>query len=205
MVNTERKDWTGIVLAAGLSSRAGVFKQLFGVRGKALVEHAVDSLAAHCSRVVVVTGHRRKEVEARLAGRPEVQCVFNPEYEGDMFLSVQAGVAAVGPASPGTFLLPVDCPFVKPATLDALVAAFEAAGGERPCVPEYQGRGGHPVLLSPGTREAVLAARVPGTLRGVVAEQGALRVNVEDAMVVADGDTEIEVTIVKEFLDESCE
>ena len=62
--------------------------------------------------VVVVTGHRGDEVAAAaeaLGARP----VPNPRFDDGMYTSVQAGAAAVGEGR-RFFLLPVDCPLVRP-------------------------------------------------------------------------------------------
>jgi molybdenum cofactor cytidylyltransferase len=49
---------TGIVLAAGTSSRFGRTKQLLELDGKPLVQHAVDAAAAGgLDEIVVVLGH----------------------------------------------------------------------------------------------------------------------------------------------------
>ena len=189
MSKNGRQHWTGIVLAAGGSRRAGAFKAAVEIGGSPLLRHAVDGLGARCDRVVVVTGHRRSLIEDLLADVPDVETVFNPEFAGDMFFSVRTGAAAVDPDAAGFFLLPVDCPFVDPGVLDALIAAFDEAGGTRPCVPVHAHRGGHPVLLPPAARGTILSTAPPATLRHVLGEFGPVRVPVDDPAVLTDADT----------------
>ena len=189
MVDEERQHWTGIVLAAGGSRRAGAFKAAVEIGGAPLLRHAARGLSARCDRVVVVTGHRRALVEDLVADLPGVETVFNPEFAGDMFFSVRTGVAAVDPRSAGFFILPVDCPFVDPDVLDSLIDAFTEAGGTHPCVPIHGRRGGHPILLPPAARGVVLATAPPATLRHVLGEFGPIRVPVDDPAVLTDADT----------------
>ena len=54
---------TGIVLAAGRSSRMGRTKQQLPFRGKTILECVVDSaLASSLQRVIVVLGHQADEL-----------------------------------------------------------------------------------------------------------------------------------------------
>lgn len=179
----------GVVLAAGRSRRAGAFKPALAVRGRTLVVHAAGSLLAHCRRVVVVTGHEAAQVNALVAGLAQVDTAPNPDPDGDMFSSARVGLAAVAADAAGVFVLPVDCPFVEPAVLDAMVAAFAAAGGGRAVVPTHGGRGGHPVLLPPAVRALAAAATAGATLRDLVAACDPIRLPVDSAAVLTDLDT----------------
>jgi len=179
----------GIVLAAGQSSRAGVFKPAHEHDGQPLLVHAVDSLAPWCERVVVVAGCRHREVTAILAQRPWARLALNPAWEDGMFSSVQAGLTVVSRRLRGLFVLPVDCPFLSQSTATALIDAFWAHDARQVMVPEYQGRGGHPVLLPESLRETI--ARAPGTttLRDVIHAAEPVRVAVDDPSVLLDLDT----------------
>jgi molybdenum cofactor cytidylyltransferase len=179
----------GVVLAAGYSRRAGVFKPAFVHGGKALLLHAIDGLEPWCTSLVVVAGERRDDVAALAATRPGTVTVANPRPEDGMFSSVRAGAAALGEGLDGFFVLPVDCPLVRTATYAALVAAFVAHAGTQAVVPGYDGSGGHPVLLPASARDFVLAAPSTMTLRDILRDLHAGRVPVYDAAVLMDLDT----------------
>ncbi|HOX27133.1 MAG TPA: nucleotidyltransferase family protein [Candidatus Krumholzibacteria bacterium] len=179
----------GVVLAAGRSRRAGLFKPAFRVGGVPLVLRAVDCLLPWCSRVVVVAGHRRADVAELVAGRAGVEVVVNEDHDRGMFTSVQIGARAIAPGSEGFFVLPADCPLVGTAVAGELIDAFVRHGGRRAVVPEHGGRGGHPVLLPISARARVLAAPATATLREIVAAVGAVRHAVADAGVLMDLDT----------------
>jgi molybdenum cofactor cytidylyltransferase len=179
----------GVVLAAGHSRRAGVFKPAFVHDGKSLLLHAIDGLEPWCTSVVVVAGERRDDVAALAAERPGVVTVANPRPDDGMFSSVRVGAAALGEGLDGFFVLPADCPLVRAATYAALVAAFVARNRVEALVPEFGGRGGHPALLPVTARDVVLAAPLPMTLREVLRDLHAARVPVTDAAVLMDLDT----------------
>jgi molybdenum cofactor cytidylyltransferase len=179
-----------IVLAAGLSSRSPGFKPLIDVGGQTLLERAVGACRdADFGDVLVVTGHRGTEVAAAaetLSARP----VHNGQFARGMYSSVQAGVRALPPAVRRFFVLPVDCAFVRPETLGRLARAAEAADADV-VYPAFDGRRGHPPLLSVALVPAILADDAPGGLRGLLEREAprAVDVAVTDAGVLFDADT----------------
>lgn len=181
-------DLSAIILAAGWSSRMGDFKPLADLGGRTLLARATETFAAiGVDDVVVVTGHRGAEVAAAaeaLGARP----VPNPRFDDGMYTSVRAGAAAVSEGR-HFFLLPVDCPLVRPETAGRVARAAAAARAEV-ALPCFEGRTGHPPLLGPSLRTEILAADPPGGLRELLAARRAtpLRVDVGDPGVAHDAD-----------------
>ncbi len=184
---------SAIVLAAGRSSRMAELKPLAGLDGDTLLAHAVGTFTAiGVDDIVVVTGHRGGEVAeaaAALGARP----VANPRFDDGMFTSVQAGAAALGEGR-ASFVLPVDCPLVRPETAGRVARAAADAGAEV-AVPVFAGRAGHPPLLAAALTAEIPAAAPPGGLRGLLAGRGRepLRVVVRDPGVLHDADTPAEL------------
>ena len=187
----------GVVLAAGRSRRAGVFKPAIVHRGKSLLMHAVDGLAPWCERIVVVAGHRHAQVTSLITGRDDITMVVNPEPDDGMVSSVQVGVHAVDPSCEGLFVLPADCPLAGDAVPGELIAAFFDHGGTRVVVPEYEGRGGHPVLLPGSARPTILGSPCETTLRLVIASIGVVRHPVAQPAVLMDIDTREDVRALR--------
>lgn len=179
----------GIVLAAGRSQRADIFKPAYLHRGRPLLLHAADCLAPWCRRIVVVAGFRSELVAALIAGEPRLELACNAAFNDGMFSSVQAGARAIDPAGTGFFVLPADCPLIGTSLPGAMIRAFLDHGAGRAVVPEHAGRGGHPVLLPAAARSLILAARTPATLRDVVGCLDAVRLSVATAAVLMDLDT----------------
>jgi len=174
---------TGIVLAAGTSSRFGRTKQLFELEGKPLVQHAVDAAtAAGLDEVVVVLGHDAERVGASLLLPASGRTVFNPSYEAGQSTSLTAGLNAAGPESEAAVVLLADQPGITSQHLRALVDTFEAG---RPSIVRLRFRDGPgPALLSrevwgearrlagdTGAREIIAAH--PGWVKEIVVESDA--------------------------------
>ena len=113
-----------IILAAGRSSRMGdEHKLLADWRGKPLVAHVVDAVAAAgLPPPVVVLGARAEEVRAALGERPAVY-VMAADYAEGLSRSLRAGIAAVPPTWSAAIICLADMPRITPALLQALAAA----------------------------------------------------------------------------------
>ncbi len=188
----------GLVLAAGRSRRAGVFKPAHLHEGRPLLLHAIASLAPWCGRIVVVAGHRHREIAAMLADQPDLALVVNDDHDRGMFSSVRSGAAGLSPDVRGFFVLPADCPLVDPAVPDALLRAFADHAGVRAIIPEHHGRGGHPVLLPAAARQAIDDAPAMATLRDVIRTLEPVRLPGQHPSVLMDIDTRADVRALAE-------
>ena len=138
---------TGIVLAAGTSSRFGQTKQVLELEGKALVQHAIDAAAdAGLDEIIVVLGHDAERVGASLQLPARARTVLNPRYEDGQSTSLAAGLHAADSASEAAVVLLADQPGIAAGHIRALVDAFEA---RRPRIVRLRFRDGPgPALLS---------------------------------------------------------
>jgi len=183
-----------IILAAGLSSRMGMFKPLLPLDGTPLISHVISALqASGCiAPLIVVTGHRAAELAAAL---PQgVTQVENPHYAtGEMLSSLKAGIQKaqiLAPAAPGFLLAFADQPAVLSHTIQHLVTAFLDQLSSV-ALPVHAGKKGHPILLSSTLIPEILALAPDQTLRDVVHRhlpQAAL-IPVDDPAVLEDLDT----------------
>jgi molybdenum cofactor cytidylyltransferase len=180
----------GIILAAGESSRMGRDKALLPYHGKTFLEHILSTLReAGVRRSVVVLGHHADEIQ-RALGLREVEVAVNRDYQRGQTSSLQAGLEALGQENiEGALLCLVDHPAVSAETFRALATAF-AASRAPAVIPTYEGRRGHPVLIS---RELFgeLARLDPGQgANGVIRKyrERTQLIEVKDPGVVADVD-----------------
>lgn len=152
-----------VLLAAGRSRRMGAFKPLLPFGGVSVAEACVAALrAGGAGEVVVVVGHRGAEVRAALAHVEGLGFAFNELEESEMGVSVARGVEALSEGSGALLVALVDQPAVPPSEIARLIEARRRTGA-RIVVPEWEGRGGHPLLVDLSLREELL---------GVVAERG---------------------------------
>ena len=136
---------SGILLAAGLSSRMGEPKQLLPFGESTIVETVVDSmLSAKFDAVIVVVGHCASEIRTQLGTRP-VSTVFNPDYHKGMLTSAQTGIRALGKSDAFALML-VDQPFITSELIDQVVSAYIQTD-KGIALPSYNYKRGHPVVF----------------------------------------------------------
>ena len=161
---------SGIVTAAGLSSRMGDFKPLMEINGFPMIELTVQSLEnAGIEDICVVTGHRGGEVEAALKHK-NVRFAQNASPEAsDMLTSVKLGLCRVLD-SDGFFLLPGDMPLVRPKTFSAVINAAGQGLGQM-IIPTADGKNAHPPLILKECYDKILGfdgdGGIPAALEGI--------------------------------------
>ncbi|WP_405823764.1 nucleotidyltransferase family protein [Streptomyces sp. NBC_01390] len=158
---TEKADQVaGLLLAAGGGRRLGGRpKALLEHHGHLLVERAADALrTAGCAPVHVVLGAQADDVRKR-AVLPDCVVVENPEWEGGMGSSLQAGLASLRGTPAGAVLVSlVDQPDIGPEAMARVLAAYTS--GESLVAATYGGTRGHPVLFGAGHWAGVAASAV---------------------------------------------
>jgi molybdenum cofactor cytidylyltransferase len=136
---------TGLVLAAGGSSRLGEPKQLLPYGSGTLLDHAVDTArASEFDQLIVALGGSSAEVRDRvdLSG---AELVENPDFGEGCSSSIAAGLSALDPRAELLVLMLGDQPGVTPATVRALVAGCDQGTVLAACV--YDDGRGHPLAF----------------------------------------------------------
>lgn len=166
--NDHFNDLPVILLAAGKSTRMGIPKGLVPVGDKTWLEVQIESLIeAEMRNVICVLGHYENEyrdvlqniVATEEAEGLNLAITVNAEPDRGQFSSIQEGLKVVlndevWSQAKGVFIQPVDVPVASAEVWQELAEnVFEFLVRdveERYCVamPEFQDRGGHPVLLS---------------------------------------------------------
>ena len=146
----------GVVLAAGESRRMGRLKALLPFGPHTVIEHVLQPLLqADLAAVAVVLGHRAADIAAVLQGLP-VQLLHNPQYQHGMTTSVQVALRDITPIPDAYLLALVDQPHLHLEIIQQLLAAF-AHTRKGLVIPTYEGKRGHPIILSAAYRQDVLA------------------------------------------------
>jgi CTP:molybdopterin cytidylyltransferase MocA len=191
----------GVLLAAGASTRMGSPKALAKTGKKtgqeSYIAHGVRNLWCACDTVVVVLGANAKLIRKRTedefvrlvetgcfdqelhaahrhkAQKLEVRFVVNRTWKKGMYSSARVGLeAALKYAPAGVFVLPVDHPSVRAATVldlgTVMAQAIHAAHSpvRKPAarrtafsyalVPRLRGRRGHPIVLTSALARAIV-------------------------------------------------
>ncbi len=154
---------SGILLAAGLSTRMGQPKQLLPFAKSTIVETVVDNmLDSKLGEVIVVVGHCADQVQNILGERP-VKIVFNPDYREGMLTSAQVGIRSLNfenvrnKSNRDAFsLLLVDQPFITSELIDKVIDAY-AQTAKDIVLPSYNYKRGHPVIFHHRYADEILA------------------------------------------------
>jgi molybdenum cofactor cytidylyltransferase len=139
---------TGLILAAGLSSRMAPANKLLlpDGDGVAMVARVADAvLGSRAAPVLVVLGHQAAEVAAALGSRAVVT-VLAPDYAEGLSASLRAGLRALPEDAAAVLVCLGDMPLVSAAMIDRLLDAYDAGEGRLIIVPTHRGQRGNPVL-----------------------------------------------------------
>jgi molybdenum cofactor cytidylyltransferase len=139
--------WSAIVLAAGKSSRFGGGKLRAVYQEKPVLDWVLDAaLACPVAEVVVVWGADRKIGESLpIDGR--IKPVLAKDHDLGMGASLAEGLRALNPQTHGVLVFLGDMPRVPISLVTDMIAAI--GQGASAAAPEFGGRRGHPVLISP--------------------------------------------------------
>lgn len=158
---------SAVVPAAGASRRFGAMKLLADLDGEPLLQHTLRCLLdAGVDRVVAVTAPAHDLRAVSLLADRRVRVAVNPDPDRGMFSSVQVGLSHAGEAR-AVIVLPADMPFVRAATVAAVLAAHESGGGQA-TVASHGGRRGHPLVLSAALRAPLRAAPPTTSLKAAL-------------------------------------
>ncbi len=183
------KPFAVLILAAGLSRRMEKFKPLLSIDGETFIDHLISTFLYNDVEVYVVVGYRGEELKAAIKER-HVTIVENPEYKLGMFTSVQAGVLSLTSDYEAFFVMPVDIPLVRSATIKRLTAASVQNPG-RIIYPVFNQKRGHPPLIPISLAQTITGWNKEGSLKKVLDsfERPSLEVSVPDSNILRDINT----------------
>ena len=147
-MNNTSAPTVAILLAAGESRRMKQLKALLPWQGSVLLRYQVNSLLeGGADQVVVVLGHRAGELKPLVEGVDGAYWTINPDYMLGKTTSLKVGVAAAKEFRPRDLLiLNVDQPR-QPAIIRTVLDSHRRQPGLI-TNPAFQGKGGHPIIIS---------------------------------------------------------
>jgi CTP:molybdopterin cytidylyltransferase MocA len=182
-----------IILAAGSSSRLGRDKALIRIGPYTLIRWLSDRVSEKGDDVTVVANEGNiREISKIL---PKSNVVVNNEPHKGRTGSLKIGISSIdfsrGP-NYRLLVVPVDRPGFSDSTLKRLIDSEET------CCPMREGRGGHPLLLSPEDVDKVRESSDELPLRDIV-NPG--RFEVMDKVLHLNIDTPSEIENLQQKLD----
>jgi molybdenum cofactor cytidylyltransferase len=144
---------SGIILASGFSSRMNREKLTLPVGGVPMLERVIcAAMASDLDEVLLI--YNKEEIRA-LGEKHGLSLVYNDHPEDGQSAAVKAGVNHANQESDGLMFLVGDQPFVSAATINRLIAAFNA-DRSRIVVPVYGSRRGNPVIFPSSLKQDLL-------------------------------------------------
>ena len=142
-----------LIPAAGISSRMGRPKLALPLGDRTVLGHVVRALQqAGIEQILVVVGPQASEL-VPLAQAAGAAVLLLPKQTNEMRATVEQGLswleAQFHPSEKDSWLLvPADHPTLNPAVIGQLLKAREQNPQFSIAVPTFEGRRGHPALLS---------------------------------------------------------
>lgn len=172
----------GIILAAGLSSRAGTNKLILEIEGIPIVERCILSMLDYCCRIIVVGGHNIDEIYKVTKKYHKIDLIYNQDYLSGMFSSIKSGLKLL--EGDRFFLTPGDLPMINKITYENMIKINKEI-----VVPTYKGKRGHPVLMKTHLVNEILIDKNLKSLRDYIKKKRPSLLEVKDPGILFDIDT----------------
>lgn len=172
----------GIILAAGLSTRAKEFKMTLAFNGKTIIENTIDNMLETCSKIYVIGGYQIEVLQPIVQRYSRVILVNNQDYLTGMYSSVKKGMSCI--TTERFFFTPGDYPLILPEVYQSMLRVAAPV-----VIPTYKGRKGHPVLFDQAIARSVLLDQKSCSLRDVIQQHEKALVEVDCRGILMDLDT----------------
>ena len=173
-----------VVVAAGHKSSVSSFSPMLPIGDSTVIRRIIITLKrSGIDPVVVVTGKQGDEVEKHIAGL-RVICLRNHNYGNtQMYNSICLGLNYIEDLCDRVFILPAKFPMFLPETIKRMMDMDAQV-----VCPVFEGRRGHPVLVSSNIIGKLLNYKgekgLRGALRQVDVDRCAWEVEVEDQGII---------------------
>jgi molybdenum cofactor cytidylyltransferase len=191
----EAGDVVAILLAAGQAKRMGAFKPLLPFGETTVIRSCILNLRrGGVDDIVAVLGHRADEIRESLEdltalSNLHLRFAVNPEPESEMSASLACGVRELPRAARAILIALTDQPAIPAEVIKAVINQW--CSGAKLIIPEFQGRGGHPVLVDLSFRAELMTLDPGRGLRSFFDKHRnqVRRVSVSSPFIARDMDT----------------
>lgn len=180
-----------LILAAGYSSRMGTPKPFLKFdENYVFIEKIIDTyLELGCDKIVITIDKNLKkwhDIQLKFDENDSVIFVQNMHPEFERFYSIKIGLLEMFDVN-YCFLQNTDNPFISKTILTSLLSRRK---GNAYVVPNYSGKGGHPILLGDEVMNSILSVENNNSqLKEVLLDCQRIDCNVSDPSVLIDINT----------------
>ncbi len=153
-----------VILAAGHHVPQEPFQPMMAIGGTTVIRRIIILLKqAEVNPIVVITGRDGDSIEKHIS-KMRIICLRNPDYEtSQMYDSITMGLNYIEDLCDRVLILPVKYPLFLGDTIQQLLKT-----GKPAACPVYNGRRGHPVLISKTLIPHLLHYHGPRGLEGAL-------------------------------------
>ncbi len=183
------REYAAIILAAGFSKRMGTFKPLLPIGNETMAERVISGFPKNDVDIILVSGWRQDLLISGINIR-DITLAQNPNFRSGMFSSILAGISLLRKEHKAFFIMPVDIPLVRPATINRLLKEAIYHPGKI-LYPAFNKTRGHPSVIPCTLVPAIKNWSGEGGLKTLLHmyEQRAWEVVVADSNILIDIDT----------------
>jgi molybdenum cofactor cytidylyltransferase len=176
----------------------GTVKQLLQLDDRPLLQHVLDNVRASEVREIVLVLGSSAEAISREIDAQNVRVVLNESYLHGMGTSLKKGLSALDPEAEAALIVLADQPFVRPTTINQLIAEHRRSTAQI-VIPTYRGFRGNPVLLDRSVFPEVMALGGDIGCRAIFGDhpQGILKVPVDDVGILLDIDRQGDIEALR--------
>lgn len=192
---------TTLILAAGEASRMGQPKQLMQLKGKSLVQRAVQTAQSVSDEIIVVTGAYANQIQEHLSSE-EVHFAHNPNWQTGMGSSIRTGIQQIMSFTPlpdATIVMLCDQPLVSPSLLKQLIAVYRRLG-KTLVASAYHNTAGVPALFGEALFPELLKLDGNAGAKSIIARYASQVASVDFPEGIYDVDTPDDFACIKERL-----
>lgn len=181
---------SAVILAAGESSRMGEPKPLIKIANKTFFEIIKKKIiAAGIKDIHMVLGAESGTIISVLNPKG-INIIINKLWQQGQISSLKKAVEYLSDRTDAIIMFLIDHPQIEITTIKQLIDKYKNGSADI-IIPEYEGRGGHPVIIANSVYRAILEAPLNSGARSVFrkSEFNSVRVKVNDPNIRQDIDT----------------
>lgn len=164
----EQLNISGLLIAAGLSSRMSFFKPLAKYNENSFLTEIIRKLKLVCDKIVVVTGYKEDEIKSEaekfFPDDSQILLALNPDYEKEMFSSLQCGLRNLTGTDWVLYHF-IDQPSLPVEFYKDFIEQID--NGYNWIQPRYKDRNGHPLLIGKSIFQTIINASSNENLKNI--------------------------------------
>jgi molybdenum cofactor cytidylyltransferase len=166
----DKRNISGLLIAAGLSNRMPLFKPLAKYKGNTFVTEIISKLKLVCNKIVLVTGFKENEIKSEIEKYfpqdSQIHFAYNPDYENGMLSSLQCGLSNLMNSDWVLYHF-VDQPSLQAEFYKDFLDQIE--NGYNWIQPKFKGRNGHPIIIGRNIFQTIVSASSSENLKSISA------------------------------------